>query len=247
MTDGPHRKTIQRSVGYALAGSAFALLVASVGVRLHVNFATTGFLHLLTVLVVAMVAGFWEATLTSAVALVCLNYFFVPPVYTLYVADPQNWVALLTFECTALLVSKLSIQKEREAYAAILERSRMVKLYELSRRTLLTDLHQRPGPQIVADICEVIEVDTVALLDATTSHVDMAGPDGSELARLAWATYTSDRDEDHLATGAQAWTNFHWGGRTSGRKCKRATGGFDRLPDCSRFRTHAVPGQTKPR
>ena len=197
MTDGPHRKTIQRSVGYALAGSAFALLVASVGVRLHVNFATTGFLHLLTVLVVAMMAGFWEATLTSAVALVCLNYFFVPPVYTLYVADPQNWVALLTFECTALLVSKLSIQKEREAYAAILERSRMVKLYELSRRTLLTDLHQRPGPQIVADICEVIEVDTVALLDATTSHVDMAGPDGSELARLAWATYTSDRDEDH--------------------------------------------------
>jgi len=60
MADGPHRKTIQRSAGYALAGSAFALLVASVGVRLHVDFATVGFLHLLTVVVVAMVAGFWK-------------------------------------------------------------------------------------------------------------------------------------------------------------------------------------------
>src|SRR5579862_3314937 len=83
-----------RFLTHALAGSALVLLAAYLGVRLRVNFATTGFLDLLIVALVAMLSGFWEATVTSLAALTCLNYFCVPPVYTFYVADPQNWVAL---------------------------------------------------------------------------------------------------------------------------------------------------------
>ena len=100
---GTERKGAIRFVGHALAGSAAVLLVAYLGVRLHVNFSTTGFLDLLIVVLVATISGFWEATVTSLAALTCLNYFFVPPVYTLYVSDPQNWVALITFESTAFV------------------------------------------------------------------------------------------------------------------------------------------------
>src|SRR3984957_20747759 len=146
------RRSTMRFTRHALCGPAALMATAYVGMRLHVNFATTGFLHLLIVVLVATMSGFWEATVTSLVALACLNYFFVPPVYTLYVADPQNWVALLTFESTALLVSRLSIQMEKQARTAILERRRMEKLYELSRRTLLMDPQQLPGAQIVAQI-----------------------------------------------------------------------------------------------
>ena len=111
----PSRPSGLRFAGHALAGSATVLLAAYIGVRLHVNFATTGFLHLLIVVLVAMMAGFWEATVTSLAALICLNYFFVPPVFTFYVSDPQNWVALITFESTALLVSRLEGRPEIEA------------------------------------------------------------------------------------------------------------------------------------
>ena len=120
-----------RCAGRAIAGSATVTLVAYFGIRLHVNFATTGFLHLLIVVLVAMMAGFWEATVTSLAALVCLNYFFVPPVYSFYVADAQNWVALLAFESTALLVSRLSIQLEKQARTAVSDRRGMEKLSEM--------------------------------------------------------------------------------------------------------------------
>jgi two-component system, OmpR family, sensor histidine kinase KdpD len=186
-----------RFAGHALAGSAAVLAAAYLGVRLHVNFSTTGFLDLLIVVLVARMSGFWEATVTSLVALTCLNYFFVPPVYTLYVADPQNWVALLTFESTALLVSRLSIQMEKQARTAILERRRMEKLYELSRRTLLMNPQQSPGAQIVAQIRDVVQVDAVALFDAARAHVDIAGDDSPELELLARNTYLQDCDVDH--------------------------------------------------
>ncbi len=185
-----------RFAGQALAGSATVLLVAYCGVHLHVNFATTGFLHLLIVVLVAMIAGFWEATVTSLVALICLNYFFVPPVYTFYVADAQNWVALLAFESTALLVSRLSIQMEEQARTAVAERRGMEKLYQLSRRTLLMNPQQLPGPQIVAQIRDVAEVDAVALFDAARARVDSAGLASAELESAARDTYLQNRNED---------------------------------------------------
>jgi two-component system, OmpR family, sensor histidine kinase KdpD len=191
----PH--SANRFVLHALVGSAMVLLTAYAGVRLHVNFSTTGFVDLLVVVLVAMVSGFWEATVTSLVALACLNYFFIPPVYTLYVADPQNWVALITFESTALLVSRLSIQLETQASTAIQERRGMEKLYELSRRTLLMNPQQSPGAQIVAQIRDVVQVEAVALFDAARAHLDAIGSRGPELEAQARETYVQDRNQDH--------------------------------------------------
>ena len=196
-------QSAMRFAAYALAGSAAAFAAAYLGVRLHVNFSTTGFLDLLIVVLVARMSGFWEATVTSLAALTCLNYFFVPPVYSFYVADPQNWVALITFESTALLVSRLSFQMEKQARTAILERRRMEKLYELSRRTLLMNPQESPGSQIVAQIRDVVQVDAVALFDAVRARVDTAGPDSPELEALARETYLQDRNTDHV--DAMTW------------------------------------------
>jgi two-component system sensor histidine kinase KdpD len=190
------RQNTIRFTVHALAGCVAVWLAAKVGLLLQVNFATTGFLDLLIVVLVAMAAGFWEATVTSVAALICLNYFFVPPVYTFYVSDPQNWVALMAFESTALLVSRLSIQMDKQARTAILERRGMEKLYELSRRTLLMNPQQLPGSQIVAQIRDVAEVDAVALFDATRARVDAAGNGSLELETLARDTYLRDRNED---------------------------------------------------
>lgn len=193
------RRSATQFTRHALAGPAVVLLAAYLGFRLHVNLSTTGFVHLLVVVMVAMLAGFWEATVTSLVALICLNYFFVPPVYTFYIADPQNWVALITFESTALLVSRLSFQMEKQAQTAILERGRLDKLYELSRRTLLMNPQQSPGSQIVARIRDVVQVEAVALFDAARAHLDTAGSDIPELGVLARNTFLRDRNEDHPA------------------------------------------------
>ncbi len=202
-----------RFAGYALAGSAAVLLTAYCGLRLDVNFATTGFLHLLIVVLVALIAGFWEATVTSLVALSCLNYFFVPPVFTFSISDPQNWVALITFESTALLVSRLSIQMEKQARKAVLERGRMEKLYDLSRRTLLMNPQLLPGAQIVAQIRDVVQVDAVALFDAAGARVDTSGAASPELEAAAKDTFLEDRNAD--LPGQMTWRRVLRPGTTS--------------------------------
>ena len=90
-----------RRGGGCRAGDVFAF-------RLHLNLSATGSLYFLIVVMVSAYVGFWEASVTSLVAVNCLNYFFVPPVLTWRVSDPQDWVALATFEITALTVSRLS-------------------------------------------------------------------------------------------------------------------------------------------
>jgi two-component system, OmpR family, sensor histidine kinase KdpD len=193
-------QNVTRFITHALAASIVVLLAAYAGMRLHVNFSTTGFLDLLVVVLVAMVCGFWEATVTSLVALTCLNYFFIPPVYSFYVADPQNWVALITFESTALLVSRLSIQMEKQARTAIAERRGMEKLYQLSRRTLLMNPQASAGAQIVAQIRDVVHVEAVAIFDAVRTRLDATGANDAELEELVRETYVEDRNRDDDAT-----------------------------------------------
>jgi len=63
--------------------------------EIHANALIAGFAYVLIVLVVAARWGLIESLLTSVAAMLCLNYFFLPPVGSLTIADPQNWVALL--------------------------------------------------------------------------------------------------------------------------------------------------------
>jgi two-component system sensor histidine kinase KdpD len=160
--------------------------------RLNLNLSTSGSLYFLIVVMVAVVWGFWEASVTSLIAVNCLNYFFVPPVLTWRVADPQNWVALATFEITALTVSRLSTRAQRQARAEARQRAELEKLYELSRRILFLDRRQTIGPQIVSLIQEIFHTESVALFDAALARVDATGSGANDLEELARSAYFQD-------------------------------------------------------
>jgi len=55
-----------------------------------INATTVGFAYLITVLLVAASWGFAESVVASFAATVCFSYFFLPPVGTLAIADPEN-------------------------------------------------------------------------------------------------------------------------------------------------------------
>jgi two-component system sensor histidine kinase KdpD len=191
IVDMEPKAELMRIVRRSLPGAAAVLLVAYLGFQLGANFSTTALLHILVVVLAAMWFGFWPATITSLVAFTSLNYFFVPPIFSFVVADPRNWVPLMTFELTAVIVSRLSAKVRMEARTAILERRGMERLYELSRSTLLLNRQQRPGTQIVSLIQETMRLDTVALFDV--ARVDTAGSKIAELEELARSTYVQDR------------------------------------------------------
>ncbi|MGD0779002.1 MAG: ATP-binding protein [Candidatus Solibacter sp.] len=188
-----------------LAGLSAVALVTFFALRLNLNLSTSGSLYFLIVVMVSVLWGFWEASVTSLIAVSCLNYFFVPPVFTWTVSDPQNWVALAAFEITALTVSRLSTRAQDEARAEARQRVEVQKLYELSRRILLLDRRRTIGPQIVSLIHEIFGTESVALFDANLARVDAIGFQADDLEQLARSAYF--QDSTLQGAGAHTWAH----------------------------------------
>jgi two-component system sensor histidine kinase KdpD len=175
-------------------------LVTFCGYVLHFNASTEGFLFLLSIVAVAIVAGFWQATIASIFAALCLDYFFEQPILVLTISDPQDWIALGAFEISALVVSRLSSKEQRNAREAARQRTGMEKLYELSRSTLLLDLHEAPGPQLVQIIRRIFDVEAVALYDANLGSLDRIGDWSPNELELAKDCYMCDAARDDPAS-----------------------------------------------
>ena len=86
---------------------------------LHVtNTTTVALTFLLVVLVTAATSRLRDAVVASIAAMLSFNFFFLPPVGTLTIAEPQNWVALFVFLAVSLIASNLSAAaRDRAALA----------------------------------------------------------------------------------------------------------------------------------
>src|ERR1700682_5875466 len=98
--------------------------------RGHINSTTVALAFLLIVLFAAILWGSRPALLASVLGVVCFNFFFIPPIHTFTIADPQNWVALAVFFITALTVGQLSARAKLRAEEAETGRGEIKRLYE---------------------------------------------------------------------------------------------------------------------
>ncbi|MGB2752793.1 MAG: DUF4118 domain-containing protein [Pyrinomonadaceae bacterium] len=101
--------------------SVAAVLLAAIGLielREKVNSTTVALAFLVIVLSAATFFGRNPALLASFVAMLCFNYFFLPPVHTWTISDPQNLVAWTAFTITALVAGELSAYANRRAREA---------------------------------------------------------------------------------------------------------------------------------
>ncbi len=97
---------------------AIAVLTALYVAWLPANPTTVALTFLLVVLIVATMTTRRVAIATSLMAFFCFNYFFLPPVGTWTVADPQNWVALFTLLVVSVVASHLASEVRRRAAEA---------------------------------------------------------------------------------------------------------------------------------
>src|SRR5436309_3584674 len=103
------------------------------------NSTTIALTFLLGTLGVATGWGLLEAIVASVAGVLCFNFFFLPPLFTFYLADTQNWVALFAFLVTAVVASQLSASAKQRALESTRRREEMERLYELSRALMLVD------------------------------------------------------------------------------------------------------------
>ena len=137
---------------------ALTLLLKIIGA--HVNAATVSLALLLNVLFVATRWGSLPALAASIVAMLCFNFFFLPPFSTFTIAATDNWIALLAFLATAVTAGQLSARAKRRAEEAEAGRREIERLY-----AELRDAFQRASH---AEALRQSEKLKSALLDAVT-------------------------------------------------------------------------------
>lgn len=95
----------------------------------RVNSTTTALALLLVVLIVATIFGSRPALLASLLGVLSFNFFFLPPLYTFSITDPQNWIAFGSFLVTALIAGQLSSYARRRVEESERQRIEIERLY----------------------------------------------------------------------------------------------------------------------
>ena len=95
------------------------------------NPTTVALSFLLIILFVAAASRLWVAVIASVTAALAFDFFFLPPVGTLNISDPQDWVALFAFITVSFVASRLSsVARTRE--------HELGRLFDFSRDALLS-------------------------------------------------------------------------------------------------------------
>jgi two-component system sensor histidine kinase KdpD len=95
----------------------------------RINSTTVALALLLVVLFVAIAWGSGPAVAGALFGVICLNFFYLPPVGKFTIYAPDNWIALVAFLVTAVTAGQLSARVRRRAEEADAGRREIEKLY----------------------------------------------------------------------------------------------------------------------
>jgi two-component system sensor histidine kinase KdpD len=159
----PRRLSGRDAVALAASLAATALVTSVLRVLPDVSPTTVALVLLLVVLATATVARLWIAIFVSVVSMLAFNFFFLPPVGTLTIANPQNWIALVVFLIVAVIASHLSAAARLREREAIARGSEVTRLFDLTRDVLLTTDTVQAMDVLARQVARRFELSRVAI------------------------------------------------------------------------------------
>jgi two-component system sensor histidine kinase KdpD len=193
----------------AYAGSTGAVALAlGIGslIERFVGVQSISLVFLMAVLSTAIVWGLVPALFACLLSVLTFNFFFLPPIYTLTISDPENVVALFFFALVAVIVSNLTAATRSQVVSARARAKATAELYAFSRKLAgigtLDDLLWATAFQVSS----MLKVSTVLLLpdqEATSLSLASAYPPDDTL------------DEADMAAARWCWEHNHPTGRGS--------------------------------
>ncbi len=194
----PSRDTAHLAAGLA----AVAVVTAVYAWWLQVaNAATVSTTFLLIVLLVAATSRLWVAVVTSIAAMLAFNFFFLPPVGALTIADPHNWIALMAFLAVSLVASNLSAVARARTQEAVERRDELARLFDLSRDVLLITESREAITTLARSVARRFDLESVAV----------ALPRAGDWEVFEAGAWTAGLDRRELSTAfAAAQTSFEF-------------------------------------
>lgn len=206
--EGVDVKPFLASGGVVATAIAFGELLSRV---LEVQ--NVALVFLTAVLVCAVTYGLWPALFASALSVLAVNFFFLPPLYTFTISDPENIVALFFFLVVAFIASNLTANVRSQAMVARRRAKTTEDLYLFSRKLA--------GIASLDDLLWVTASQVASMLKV--SVVLFLPENGSIALRAAWPPEDVAEEAD-LAAAKWSWES----NRPAGR-------GADTLPGARRL------------
>lgn len=195
-----------RGYAWSLAAVLAALGIAEL-LRPLAGLENVDLVFLTAVVAVAVRFGLGPSLAAALASVLAYNFFFIPPTFTLEVADPKNLAALLFFGVFAFIVSNLAARARAQALAADQHARTVESLYAFSRR--LAEVADRDAlAEIAAErIGSLLYRDAVVLL-----------PDEAGRLEIRATSNPEDFVEDiELGALRASWAAGEWVGRDTMR------------------------------
>ncbi|WP_245986373.1 sensor histidine kinase [Azospirillum thermophilum] len=187
-----------------LAAAAYVAVALGAGLLLEMvlEVGNIALVFLMAVLASAVTGGLAVSLFASLASVLAFNFFFLPPLHTFTIADPENIVALFFFAVVAVIASNLTARMRAQALAARQRAKTTEDLYLFSRKlaavVTLDDLLWATAYHIAA----MLTVRVVLLL-----------PEGEGIAVRAGYPPEDMLEEADLAAARWAWDHNHPAGR----------------------------------
>jgi len=114
---------------FSAAGLGVALLL-----RQSLAVSNVALVLLVAVLASAVTFGLWPSLFACLICALAYNFFFLPPLYTFTIAEPENIITLLVFVLVAGIASNLTARVRTQAIVARQRAATTEDLYRFSRK-----------------------------------------------------------------------------------------------------------------
>jgi len=143
----------------------------------HANATTVALALVLAILGISSFWGLLEGTMASLVAVLGFNFFFLPPVGTFHIADPENWVAFVAFMITAITASQLSARARWRTEEAVARRRELEQLFELAQSMLRADGSHAAMRTMVNHVSRVLHLRAAAFYTKSADEFHRSSPE----------------------------------------------------------------------
>ena len=100
-------RTLWRYLLECACGGAAVSIATLVCFKLQLPFAVPTCLYLMIIVLLSLRGSFISSAVVSVFAVLCLTYYFAPPIFSFHVNTPANFVAIVTFLLTSAIVTRL--------------------------------------------------------------------------------------------------------------------------------------------
>src|SRR5450631_573207 len=204
-----------RTAMWSALGGLAVVLFTLVAFRLHLSLVSASFCYLLLLVLQSLTGELVSSLIVSVLAVGCLDYFFVEPLFSFQVDSPFDTLGLLSFLVTGLVITRLVTQLRVKTESSRLQHENLKRLYDVAQQMLALEPDASSGSNFLEPFRQVFGLKAVCVFDAARSELYIAGQAHAELEKKTGEAFIHGKGGDDRTDGITTQI-IRVGGRTTG-------------------------------